>query len=148
MVLCCKCGEYGYVGHGTVDSIYRPKFRKGYIDTVYIVQPNKKVIYGRYVKFYIRHPYSSERYHKDMIRYRNHEIRSRPNGQKRCYLRIRTFYSGRTGVAFSRYDYPERDPYRRRFVPRNRLMEKLWRGKTVLGLSTPQKSVLSPIASN
>jgi hypothetical protein len=62
-ILCPKCGNYGWVGKGT------------------ILNPRK----FRYPVNYIRH-YSSEVYHRQMVRYRNHEIKSRPNGQKRCYV--------------------------------------------------------------
>lgn len=62
-VLCPKCWEYGSFGYGWTAN---PR------DNIFQVQ-------------YVRH-YSSEVYRKQMVRYRNHEIKSRPNGQKRCYL--------------------------------------------------------------
>ena len=132
MVVCCRCGEYGYIAHGTVDSIYRPKFRNGYVSTVYVVQPDKKIVYGRYRKRYIRHPYSSEEYYKAkaMIRYRNHEIKSRPNGHgRRCYLSSKTLYDYE-GVAFCRYRYPENRYYGVIEKPWTDSMKKLWRGPT------------------
>ena len=131
MVLCCPSGEYGYIGSGTVDSIYRPKFRNGYVGTVYVLQSDKKIVYGRYRKRYIRHPYSSEEYHKAMIRYRNHEIKSRPNGHgRRCHLSPRTLYDKHDGVAFCRYRYPWYR-YGRIEKPWTESMEKLWRGPTI-----------------
>ena len=60
--LCPKCGKYGYLGKGWARN---PRIR--------------------YKVFYIRH-YDSEVYHRQMVRYRNHEIKSRPNGQRRCYV--------------------------------------------------------------
>lgn len=61
--LCPKCGEYGYLGRGWI------AHARG----------------TRYHVNYIRH-YNPEKYHRQMERYRNHEIKSRPNGQKRCYV--------------------------------------------------------------
>jgi hypothetical protein len=66
MVLCYKCGEYGYLGRGWAENSRR---HSG----------------DRYRTLYIRH-YSSEKYHEMMEKYRSHEIKSRPNGQKRCYV--------------------------------------------------------------
>lgn len=131
MVLCCRCGEYGYIGRGTVDSIYRPKFRNGYVRTVYVLHPDKKIVYGRYRKYYIRHPYSSKEYHKHMIRYRNHEIKSRPNGHgRRCHLSSRTLYD-KHGIPFCSYRYPENRYYGVIEKPWDGSMEKLWRGPTI-----------------
>lgn len=108
--LCCKCGEYGYLGRASVSSVY------------------KGTIYGRYYKYYIRHRYSSEKYHKQMERYRNHEIKSRPNGQRRCYLSLLTTqYDSRNGIAWCPYYFPTRT-YEGRILeaPKNS-MEKIYR---------------------
>jgi hypothetical protein len=69
--------------------------------------------YGRYRTRYIRH-YSPEVYDKQMERYRNHEIKSRPNGQKRCYVSgLVEFYRPEDyHIAYSRFD------------PRSRLYKK------------------------
>jgi hypothetical protein len=122
MVLCCKCGEYGTIGGGPVDSIYRPKHR--YVG-LYPLSPSNTVNYGRYWKHYIRHPYNSEKYHEAMIRYRNHEITSRPNGQRRCYLSSKTHYY-EDGTPFCPIDLLRA---RHGYSLSNQSMEKLWKGK-------------------
>ena len=55
-----------------------------------------KSIYGHMLFHYIRH-YSSAKFHEMMKRYRSHEIKSRPNGQKRCYVSrdVRFYRNGR-----------------------------------------------------
>ena len=87
IVYCYKCGAYGYLGPGTVSSTYYPKKGLDECGTVYRPRPGTKgITYGRYRIRYIRHQYSSEEYHKGMERYRNHEIKSWPNGQTRHYV--------------------------------------------------------------
>ena len=96
------CGEYGHVGDGWVESRYRFKDRpesaflgiesRGY----HYGEP-----YGRYHRLYIRH-YSHEKYEKQMEKYRSHKIKSRPNGQKRCYPPLHVYYyqNGEYCIAF------------------------------------------------
>jgi hypothetical protein len=85
-VLCHKCNQFGYLCCGRVDSIYRPK-RGEYCGLFGYDPGTNKVIYDkRYGFFYIRH-YSPEMYRKQMERYRSHQLKSRPNGQKRCYVK-------------------------------------------------------------
>jgi hypothetical protein len=97
-ILCYRCGEYGYSGRGWAHSSYRTKGK---------AKAKARRRYGRYHTRYIRH-YDSEKYHKQMERYRTHEIKSRPNGQKRCHVsRGVQFYSnGEYGVAFNYYHIP------------------------------------------
>lgn len=68
-VFCYKCEEYGYLGYGWTKNSYGTQYQTNYI----------------------RH-YSSEKYHKMMEEYRSHKIKSRPNGQKRCYVPLVDFY--------------------------------------------------------
>jgi hypothetical protein len=87
-VLCYKCGQNGYLCCGWVDSIYRLKPFRGeykYCGLGAFDPKAHKVIYDRYGFFYIRH-YSPEKYREQMKRYRSHQLKSRPNGQKRCYI--------------------------------------------------------------
>jgi hypothetical protein len=83
---CPKCGEYGYLHHGSVLSVYHPKHGKK-VASVYPVTDDNKVVYGQYSIRYIRH-YSPEKYRQKMEEYKSHKIKSRPNGQKRCYIPV------------------------------------------------------------
>jgi hypothetical protein len=80
-VLCYKCSQHGYLCCGRVDSIYRVKLFRGQYKYcglgTFEPEKHKVVYYNRY---------GSEKYREQMERYRSHHLKSRPNGQKRCYI--------------------------------------------------------------
>ena len=100
VILCYKCGEYGFPGYGAVSSTYYPKQGLDKCASVYAPRPGTKgITYGRYRIRYIRHEYSSEKYYKELKRYKSHEIKSWPNGQIRHYVHANVNF---------RYDYSAR----------------------------------------
>jgi hypothetical protein len=109
-IYCYTCGTYGFLGHGTAGSVYYPKKGVDKCRTVYEPKPRTKgITYGQYVTRHIIHEYSSAEYHKEMERYKNHEIKSRPNGhQRRCYVHTNVKFQynifARCLVAFCEYN--------------------------------------------
>jgi hypothetical protein len=91
------------VGHGWASS-YRHSHRNRGISR--LRHEINKDVYARYGTGYVRH-YSHDKYREQMEKYRSHKIKSRPNGQKRCNIPCRVFFSVEENhVAFCRYRPP------------------------------------------
>jgi hypothetical protein len=127
-VLCYKCNRNGYLRCGWVESSYRPKHK---YSGLYGLNPKtNRVSYDRYGIFYIRH-YSPEVYQKQMEKYRSHQLKSRPNGQKRCYiqadLRFRWDEENKVGYAYMLNDSYWRSEYEGRVLERaKRTLPKIY----------------------
>jgi hypothetical protein len=87
-----------------------------------------RVEYGRYKTPYIHH-YDPEKFHEDMERYRSHEIKPRPNGQRSCFIpkHVQFHHYGPSGECIvASCEWPIlRKPWSRQSKEKSRLLFQL-----------------------